>query len=127
MKVALRGKMTPEGYLPENADWRDSLLTKNAEGRSIGKNPLEIPPLVLCSAGHEPRGASEVFSAWGGRLAGNSRGSRGIREHCLECSSNSIVEVRECRIYNCPAWPYRMGKNPFDTRRGKTPSFGKES
>lgn len=121
--VALRYTMTANGYRPENAEWRDQLLTVDDSGRIIGKNPLEIELSILQASGHGPRTAQEVFSAWGGRLAGDSRGSRGIREHCLECSSSSVAEVRECRIINCPAWPYRMGKNPYDSRRGTRPNF----
>ena len=35
-----------------------------------------------------------------------------IRKHCLECSSGSSHEVKNCVITNCPLYPYRFGKNP---------------
>lgn len=34
-----------------------------------------------------------------------------IRKKCLECANHQPKEVRLCRIYDCPTWPYRMGKN----------------
>lgn len=124
--VSLRGTMTPEGYRPENVAWRDELLTVNADGRKIGKNPLEIDLEILKAAGHPPRSAQQALSAWGASDREDlPRGAKGIREFCLGCSSGSTTEVRECRVYNCPCWPYRMGRNPFDSRRGQRPTFGK--
>ncbi len=37
---------------------------------------------------------------------------KAIRKYCLECSAESVKEVRECNIVRCPLWPYRMGKRP---------------
>lgn len=36
---------------------------------------------------------------------------KAIRVKCLECAG-SPKEVRNCPIYNCPLYPYRMGHNP---------------
>ena len=43
----------------------------------------------------------------------------------LKRQCDSCVELRkerfECSVIDCPIWPYRMGKNPHDPRRGKNP------
>ena len=33
------------------------------------------------------------------------------------------AEVRRCATVDCPFWPYRMGRNPHNPRRGERPSF----
>jgi hypothetical protein len=38
----------------------------------------------------------------------------------LSCAENA-AEVRRCAIINCPLWPYRMGRNPHNPKRGKLP------
>lgn len=37
---------------------------------------------------------------------------KAIRKHCLECSSGSPGEVKDCIINDCPLYPFRLGKNP---------------
>ena len=37
---------------------------------------------------------------------------KAIRRKCLECSSGSYREVRNCIDELCPLWPYRLGKDP---------------
>jgi hypothetical protein len=37
---------------------------------------------------------------------------KSIRKHCLECSSGSTLEVKNCIITDCPLFLYRLGKNP---------------
>ena len=37
---------------------------------------------------------------------------KSIRKRCLECVEGQ-AEVRNCTHFNCPLWPFRMGKNPF--------------
>lgn len=37
---------------------------------------------------------------------------RSIRAKCLDCCCDSIKEVRECNVKNCPLHPYRMGRRP---------------
>ncbi len=37
---------------------------------------------------------------------------KAIRKNCLECSSGSSNEVKNCIITDCPLYPYRLGKNP---------------
>ena len=47
-----------------------------------------------------------------------------VRDYCIECSSGNKAEVRRCAIYDCPAWAFRMGRNPHNPRRGKNPFAG---
>lgn len=35
-----------------------------------------------------------------------------IRFKCLDCSGNSIKEIKFCPIDDCPLHQYRFGKNP---------------
>jgi hypothetical protein len=121
--VSLQGKVTEAGWVPENSQWRDQLLHVDEDGCLAGRNPMDVPVEVLNASGHPHRTAQQVFSAWGGCLVDNPvRGPKGVREHCLACAE-SQTEVRRCPIYNCPCWPYRMGRNPHDERRGQTPVF----
>ena len=38
--------------------------------------------------------------------------SRAIRQKCLECCCNFAPGVRNCHIYDCTLWPWRMGRVP---------------
>lgn len=42
---------------------------------------------------------------------------KAIRQKCLDCSGESMLEVRTCEIKTCPLHPFRMGKNPNIGRR----------
>jgi hypothetical protein len=42
---------------------------------------------------------------------------KAIRAFCLECSCGQTSEVKECPVFKCPLYPFRMGKNPFRQRR----------
>lgn len=42
---------------------------------------------------------------------------KAIRAKCLECSSDSPGEVKECNITDCELHSFRMGKNPFRKKR----------
>jgi hypothetical protein len=121
--VSLKGRVIESGYAPENSQWRDQLLHIDRDGYLSGRNPMDIPVETLEASGHPRRGAQEVFSAFGGCFVDNPpRGARGVREHCLACAE-SKTEVRRCQIYNCPCWPYRMGRNPYNANRGKVPVY----
>lgn len=37
---------------------------------------------------------------------------KAIRAKCLSCCCDSVKEVRECTVKDCPLYPYRMGKRP---------------
>ena len=37
---------------------------------------------------------------------------RAMRKKCLDCCCGSRKEIRECRIIECPIYPYRFGRRP---------------
>ena len=37
---------------------------------------------------------------------------KAIRLKCLDCCADYRKVVRECHIFGCSLWPYRMGKRP---------------
>ena len=124
--VSLIGRMTPNGYEPENWDWLDA-LTIVVAGRRVGRDPLTIPPYVLTAAGHGPRRTRSIIGALGDEPIEHSIvRHKDLRKHCLDCSAGSKKEVRCCAIVNCPLWPYRMGHNPHNPQRGRNP-FSKKS
>ena len=41
---------------------------------------------------------------------------KAIREKCLECSG-SRNEVKECNVTGCALYAFRLGKNPYRTKR----------
>ena len=87
---------------------------------------MTIPVKVLTASGHPPRRTAQLVSAFakgaGGEVLGleNIRRHKDIRHHCLRCVENSL-EVRRCSTIACPFWPYRMGRNPHNPRRGSNP------
>jgi hypothetical protein len=124
--------MSADGYVPENAAWFD-LLTKpddetgrvRSDGRlrRIGRDPMSIPVDILTASGHPPRRTSSVVAALRKALEldlSDMREYRDLRRYCLDCAENS-AEVRRCAIINCPFWPYRMGRNPHNPKRGTNP------
>ena len=42
-----------------------------------------------------------------------------IRQRCLWCSNDSRSWVRNCRAFDCPLHPFRMGTDPFRAQPGK--------
>ena len=132
--VTLDGKIGPDGYLLENDAWLDHLTKPDDETRRtdskgqlrrIGRDSLSIPVYVLTASGHPPRRTSSVVAALRKALEVDLSGYelreyRDLRTYCLACAENS-AEVRRCAIINCPAWPYRMGRNPHNPRRGTNP------
>lgn len=38
---------------------------------------------------------------------------KAIRSYCIDCSGNSVKEVRLCECVNCALWPFRFGINPY--------------
>jgi hypothetical protein len=45
---------------------------------------------------------------------------KAIKEKCLDCCSGSITEVNVCSVGNsCALFPYRQGKDPSPTRKGR--------
>lgn len=45
---------------------------------------------------------------------------KAIREKCIDCVCGQIKEVKLCESETCPLWPFRMGKNPYRTKREYT-------
>jgi hypothetical protein len=140
--VAYRGKMVKKpderfaGYQPENHEWRDWLCDRDLNGRLVGKDPMTISLDVLTASGHPRTAVRDVnhrLRIMQGIDTGEMRDSSfgasrltKIREQiCMPCSSEQFSEVRRCTIYDCPAWPYRMGHNPHNPQRGIKPTFGK--
>ena len=134
LPVALRGKMTADGYRPENWAWVDHLTKPDDETgrvrsdgrpRRIGRDPMTMPLAELTAAGHPPRRTSSVVAALSKAMDQDLSGY-GIREYadlrryCLGCAEHS-AEVRRCAIINCPFWAYRMGRNPHNPKRGHNP------
>ncbi len=46
---------------------------------------------------------------------------RAIREKCLDCSCQQPIEVKECTVKTCALWPFRMGTNPYRSKRTMSP------
>ncbi len=129
--VALRGKMTPDGYVPENWAWLDVLTCPNGKSskgqRRDGRDPMSILPAVLTQAGHPPRRTRAIIKALGDEpIAHDMRRCKDLRKHCLDCSAGSRAGVRRCAIINCPLWAYRMGRNPHNPKRGRNPFVNRQ-
>ena len=65
-------------------------------GRDVGRDPREMTAAELSALGRQP--ISPL---------------RALRMRCIDCSGDSANEVRLCTAVQCPAWPFRMGKNPW--------------
>lgn len=42
-----------------------------------------------------------------------------IRAKCLDCSGGSRHEVHNCKLRDCPLWPYRKGETKAKPERSK--------
>src|SRR6516165_11836169 len=78
---------------------------KMHQGRQVGQDPREMNPEELKAAGHAPMSPLQAH-----------------RARCLDCCADQANEVALCTAVRCPAWPFRMGTNPWrqpasDTRR----------
>jgi hypothetical protein len=65
----------------------------------IGRDPRRMSAAELTGLGHAKLPLLRV-----------------IRINCIECCGGSEAEVRRCRMFWCPFWPYRMATNPFVKR-----------
>lgn len=45
---------------------------------------------------------------------------KAIREFCLDCCGDSSATVKGCTATNCALYPFRLGKNPFRSKRELT-------
>jgi hypothetical protein len=66
------------------------------QGRPAGRDPRKMTQRDLREAGHEPRSPLQA-----------------IRAHCLDCCGYQEREVAHCPAVDCPAWPFRMGTDPW--------------
>ena len=48
---------------------------------------------------------------------------KAIRAKCLDCCCWQSNEVKLCTVTDCALYPYRLGHNPYITRKGD-PHFG---
>ena len=119
--VAGDGQMMADGYVPENGDHFEA-LTEVIDGRRRGgRDPMALDTAILTAAGHGPHRSRAIITAMGDMaLAEGVRGYTSLRRQCLVCAENA-AEVRRCVIIDCPIWPYRMGRNPHNPRRGTNP------
>lgn len=42
---------------------------------------------------------------------------KAIRAFCIDCCGGSSNEVKLCTAPNCVLYPFRLGRNPFRTKR----------
>jgi hypothetical protein len=109
----------------ENYEWLP-YLAEGVGKRCVGRDPMSIPVAVLIASGHPPRETRRLVGAFANGADGDVLGLEGIRRHkdirryCQRCVEND-AEVRRCTTINCPFWPYRMGRNPHNPRRGRNP------
>lgn len=47
----------------------------------------------------------------------NTNPVKAIREKCLDCCAGQVAEVKACPSEHCALWPFRMGKNPYRSKR----------
>jgi hypothetical protein len=74
-------------------------------GELIGKDPREVP--------------SEILSLERNPL-------KALMARCLDCCLGSASEVSKCVSVECPAWAFRLGVNPFRTKREISPEKRRE-
>ena len=48
---------------------------------------------------------------------------KAIRKKCLDCSCDSVKEVRLCLIKSCALYPFRFGHNPNRKNVGGNPNL----
>jgi hypothetical protein len=89
--------------------------------KRIGRDPMSLPTELLNAAGHGPRQTRAIVSAMGDvALVDGLKSYKDLRRQCLACAE-SAAEVRRCICIDCPIWPYRMGRNPHNPKRGRNP------
>ena len=69
------------------------------DGLEVGRDPRQMTAAKLAALGHN---AMSPLKA--------------LRLRCIDCCAGSSLEVRLCTAVGCPAWPFRMGKNPWRSK-----------
>ena len=49
----------------------------------------------------------------------NNTPLKAIKQFCYECCGESRAEVKRCTASRCPLKPFRLGKNPYISRKKK--------
>ena len=65
-------------------------------GHDVGRDPRRMTGDELAALGHQRMSPLKA-----------------LRLRCIDCSGGSANEVRLCTAIQCPAWPFRMGENPW--------------
>ena len=76
---------------------------EKVEDELIGRDPKSMSNDDLLALGHKPMSPIKA-----------------LRLRCLDCCGFQQSEVRKCVAVTCPAWPFRMGKNPWRAKRRVT-------
>jgi hypothetical protein len=71
-------------------------LDARSGSESVARDPRKLKPDELSSLGHVPMTPLAA-----------------LRLRCIDCCGGSADEVRKCVALSCPAWPFRMGANPW--------------
>ncbi len=75
-------------------------LEQGADGELVGRDPRKMTVDELTELGHKRMSPLKA-----------------LRARCIDCCGGSPHEVRLCVAVTCPSWPFRMGANPFRTKR----------
>lgn len=86
----------------KDTEQTDNPLLQKQYGHLVGKHPDNVTIPEIEGAGHTNTPLVKI-----------------MREKCIECCGFEISEVRKCVSTTCPLWPYRMGKNPFQSAKYK--------
>ena len=76
-------------------------LLEKRDGWDVGRDPRRVSRDELIAAGHKPMSPLKA-----------------LRARCIDCRAGELSEVRRCGHLDCPAWPYRMGTNPWQAPLG---------
>ena len=66
------------------------------DGQEVGRDPHQMTSGELVALGHNPMSPLKA-----------------LRLRCIDCSAGSSLEVRLCTAASCPAWPFRLSRNPW--------------
>jgi hypothetical protein len=70
------------------------------DGELVARDPRDMSVVELGELGHKRMSPLKA-----------------LRARCIDCCAGSRHEVRLCTAVTCPAWPFRMGANPYRTKR----------
>ena len=71
-------------------------LLEKRDGWEVGRDPRAVSRDELIAAGHKPMSAQKA-----------------LRLRCIDCKAGDVAQVRRCAHLDCPASPFRTGKNPW--------------